>query len=563
MSKSVRSFDEINIPAPCDADWESMIGNDQVRFCEHCHLHVNNLSAMTRGEAIRFVARSRGRICIRYIQGHAGGPLTGKMPEKLYNIGRRTSRIAAGAFSAALSITTAAAQSCPSTAPPAASSAQQSVEVADLAPVFDEFTSVVAGTIANSGKVPVAGVTVALVDRDSGEERYTTTSANGDYSFQNLPAGDYLICARKPRFVSASDKANLHAGSRVRIDFEMNEATRVAVMGGAMIARAVEETPLVKAISENDLATVKALAFTTPTLNAIQTAEGVGLLAEAVARGNREIVEVLLLAGANVNGRTRDGRTPLMSISDKTSVDLLRDLLSYGANVNARDDYGDNAIIVAAGLPNLGLLKELMSAGARIDAMNSVGQNALFVAARNNVEAVDLLIKSGADLNVRDEDGQTALMAMASYGDVALFQALANKGANVDLADYEGRTTLMLAASNEDPAIAELMIRMGANIDVQATDGTTALMVAAEAERDKTLALLIAAGANLNATDAQGQTVLARVAMTGSEEMTQALLDAGADFKIKDKEGNTPLAIARERENEEIVKLLKSRGARE
>jgi hypothetical protein len=86
-----------------------MIGNDQVRFCEHCHLHVNNLSTMTRSEALRFVARSRGRICIRFVQGPSG-PLTGKMPDKLYNIGRRASRLAAGAFSAALSISTAAAQ---------------------------------------------------------------------------------------------------------------------------------------------------------------------------------------------------------------------------------------------------------------------------------------------------------------------------------------------------------------------------------------------------------------------------------------------------------------------
>src|SRR5216117_2201658 len=100
MPDRIRTLDRIIVAKPCDADWESMIGNDQVRFCEHCHLHVNNLSAMTRSEAIQFVARSRGTICIRYIQGPAGGPLTGKMPEKLYNIGRRASRIAAGAFSA-------------------------------------------------------------------------------------------------------------------------------------------------------------------------------------------------------------------------------------------------------------------------------------------------------------------------------------------------------------------------------------------------------------------------------------------------------------------------------
>src|SRR5262245_25939266 len=111
MSEPIRSLDRITIPQPCNADWDSMIGNDQVRFCEHCNLHVTSLSAMTRHEAIRFVARSRGRICVRFIERPEGGLLTQKMPEKLYRIGRRVSHIAAGAFTATLSLSTAAAQS--------------------------------------------------------------------------------------------------------------------------------------------------------------------------------------------------------------------------------------------------------------------------------------------------------------------------------------------------------------------------------------------------------------------------------------------------------------------
>src|SRR5882724_7987057 len=103
MPKSVRSFDRITIPAPCDADWDSMIGNNQVRFCEHCNLHVTDLSAMTHPEAMRLVARSRGRLCVRYVQGPIADALRSG-PEKLYRIGRRVSRIAAGAFTATLSV---------------------------------------------------------------------------------------------------------------------------------------------------------------------------------------------------------------------------------------------------------------------------------------------------------------------------------------------------------------------------------------------------------------------------------------------------------------------------
>ena len=40
-------LNNVTIHSPCTADWNSMIGNDQVRFCEHCSLEVHNLSLMT------------------------------------------------------------------------------------------------------------------------------------------------------------------------------------------------------------------------------------------------------------------------------------------------------------------------------------------------------------------------------------------------------------------------------------------------------------------------------------------------------------------------------------
>ena len=46
MSDELRSLDRLTISNPCNADWASMSGNDQVRFCEHCSLHVTNLSNM-------------------------------------------------------------------------------------------------------------------------------------------------------------------------------------------------------------------------------------------------------------------------------------------------------------------------------------------------------------------------------------------------------------------------------------------------------------------------------------------------------------------------------------
>src|ERR1700682_376808 len=109
MPMTRQSLDPIQITSPCTAQWDSMVGNDQVRFCEHCKLSVHNLSAMTRQKAMLLVSNSRGRLCVRFTEGQDGLPVT-KRPTKLHRIGVRAGRIAAGAFTAALSVSSAVAQ---------------------------------------------------------------------------------------------------------------------------------------------------------------------------------------------------------------------------------------------------------------------------------------------------------------------------------------------------------------------------------------------------------------------------------------------------------------------
>jgi hypothetical protein len=85
-----------------------MAGGERVRFCAHCHLHVHNLSEITPREAMQLVLRSGGRLCLRIEHDHAGTPRTRALAEPLYQIKRRASRMAAGAFGAALTLCTSA-----------------------------------------------------------------------------------------------------------------------------------------------------------------------------------------------------------------------------------------------------------------------------------------------------------------------------------------------------------------------------------------------------------------------------------------------------------------------
>lgn len=55
------------IAKPCPVDWDSMIGDEKRRYCEHCRLHVHNLSAMTTAEQHSVLKPDGTRKCINYI----------------------------------------------------------------------------------------------------------------------------------------------------------------------------------------------------------------------------------------------------------------------------------------------------------------------------------------------------------------------------------------------------------------------------------------------------------------------------------------------------------------
>src|SRR5207302_9939570 len=83
----------VSVVAPCPADWDNMIGGDRVRFCRQCQLNVYNLSAMSRYEAESLIARTEGRLCVRFFRRKDGSILTDNCPVGLRALKRRMSRI--------------------------------------------------------------------------------------------------------------------------------------------------------------------------------------------------------------------------------------------------------------------------------------------------------------------------------------------------------------------------------------------------------------------------------------------------------------------------------------
>lgn len=81
------------IPNPCTVPWESMQGDDKVRFCGECRLHVYNLSEMTRDAAEELVRTREGQLCVRFYRRPDGTVLT-----QSCTIAARAIRAGRGAF---------------------------------------------------------------------------------------------------------------------------------------------------------------------------------------------------------------------------------------------------------------------------------------------------------------------------------------------------------------------------------------------------------------------------------------------------------------------------------
>ena len=69
-------LEQIQISSPCSVPWDSMRGDDRVRFCRECRQNVFNVEAMTRAEAERLIAEREGRVCIRMLRRPDGTVVT-------------------------------------------------------------------------------------------------------------------------------------------------------------------------------------------------------------------------------------------------------------------------------------------------------------------------------------------------------------------------------------------------------------------------------------------------------------------------------------------------------
>ena len=102
MARFNSPLNNVKVAAPCNADWEQMIGNERARFCGQCNLNVYNLSSMSWSEAEHLIASNEGRLCVRFYRRRDGSIITENCPVGLRALKRRLSYVRKAVTSALL-----------------------------------------------------------------------------------------------------------------------------------------------------------------------------------------------------------------------------------------------------------------------------------------------------------------------------------------------------------------------------------------------------------------------------------------------------------------------------
>lgn len=420
-------LDRLTIASPCSEDWNAMNGNDRVRFCSHCEKSVHNLSEMTRSEALMLVKKSQGRLCVRYYPS----PTETVQTLPLHSIKRRASRIAAGAFTATLSLCSSAiVQASSIVEPPVQGNAY--VVTNKKCTRIDGQTkpgASLAGTVLDPNGALVPAAVVTLIDEKTKQEYSTRTDDEGIFEFKSLPAGSYTLRTESPGFVTSEIRELiLEADAQRRL--EVGLQVYQALTGMVSIVSAPVDA-LVKAASEGNLGKVKELLAAGHDVNIVDTETDSTALMEAVGYGNHEMVRVLLSAGAEVDAKNRFGRTALMTIGEKTSAEIVWTLVSAGAAVHHRDNRRNTPLLVAAMLGNASVVQAMLDAGAKVNAKNENGKTALMLAAvEGHLEVVRVLLAAGANVNRKDGEGETALALALDSGQTEIAELLESHGAH-------------------------------------------------------------------------------------------------------------------------------------
>ena len=219
-------------------------------------------------------------------------------------------------------------------------------------------------------------------------------------------------------------------------------------------------------------------------------------LSLAIYGNHLEAVKFLVKSGAKINKQSFKKLTALhIALEKNINPQIALHLIQAGANVNAVDENENTALHYAVGIKSIEIVKAMIKAGADLELENDELNNALMMAvAADDLQMMQLLIGSGAVVKAGSKKGHEVLHTAAYHSNnMETVKMLLKAGANVNGKDDVGNTALLYAvwranSKNEGaekmPELLTLLLSAGADPNAKNEDGITALSVVKDAQND-------------------------------------------------------------------------------
>ena len=281
----------------------------------------------------------------------------------------------------------------------------------------------------------------------------------------------------------------------------------------------------------------------------------------AVERKHGNVVQVLIDAGADIETRNDEGRSPLHLASISGELTTMKMLVKAGADVRDTDADGDTCLTLAAYDGHTDTVRYLLCLPeVDLNHQDSDNYTALHVAVNEkHGDVVQVLIGAGADIETRNDKGGSPLHTASISGELTTVKMLVEAGADVRATTAQRDTCLTLAAYlGHTDTVRYLVSLPEVDLNHQDSGNCTVLHIAVQQEHADVVQVLIDAGADIEAKDDEGHSPLHLASISGELTTVKVLVKAGADVRATDACGNTCLILAAHHGHTETVRYLVS-----
>lgn len=295
-------------------------------------------------------------------------------------------------------------------------------------------------------------------------------------------------------------------------------------------------------------------------------------LHQAVTKDVPGYLNYLIANGANIHAVSDDinKETPLLRACRQQKVEAAKTLRRSGARVTDTDANGNTILHAAVNSGNQEIIRWACATQVDTDAKNEKQETALIKALKSyqGIEpALYLAEATQHPINAVDDKGKTLLHYLVEDGRVDNLEAFLKspyaKDIDLNIKDNQGQTALITATMNNNVTIMERLLEAGAHINTTDAYGRTALYVAVSKEMNNTVDLLLKHDANvLVVPRGDKRSYMHHAAECDSIKLAETLLSKNIPLDKQDQDGNTPLHIAAKFNNASFAEFLLDKGAK-